>query len=119
MTTPNTNWTVGAMKSDDAFGPRRYWHEDGYYWDYSDAAIVISYNEYGNEYVLGHTFPDIIAAENFVKKIKVHLAAGGDLNLDHWNFNRVVYGSQAYLDEEPYIVEREKQDALDREAWGG
>lgn len=119
MTTPNTNWTVGAMKRDDAFAPRRVWHEDSYYYDYSDEAVIIAYDTYGYEYVHQHTFPDIVAAEKIAKKINAHLESGGDLNLEHWNHNRVIYGSQAYIDEEPFIVEREKQDALWNEATGG
>ena len=110
-----TKWTVGAMKKDDAFGPRQYFHEDGYYNDYSADAVVIAYNTYGNEYVHKHVFESLDIAERFVLRVNRHLEADGELDLTHWVFNRVQYGSQAYIDEEPYIVEREKQDALDQE----
>jgi hypothetical protein len=50
--------------------------------------------------------------------MKAHLAAGGKLDTKNWNFLRVQYGSQAYIDDEPEICARERADALDFEAFG-
>ena len=72
---------------------------------------------YGLEYVLRHAFPDTAAgaahAAQTAAKVQAKLDTNGVDGLDEERWNtRVMYGTQAYLDEEPFIVEREKADAL-------
>ena len=74
-------------------------------------------DDYGVEYTLRHAFAftedgyrSCAATHARVQaQVAKHGLAG--LNLALWA-DRVIYGSQAYCDEEPYIVEREKSDAL-------
>ena len=82
------------------------------YNEWPEGFVVTAYNQYGAESLHPHTFETEESMDRFLDQVKVHLAAGGDLDLDHWNFNRVQYGTLAYLDEEPYIVARERADAL-------
>lgn len=78
---------------------------------------------YGIEYMHRHSFPDtpegLAAAERLARRVGDALAVHGIAGLDMacW-VDRVIYGSQAYSDEEPYIVAREKDDALLSEAFG-
>ena len=72
---------------------------------------------YGIEYTHRHPFPDsptgLTAAERLARRVEAVLNVRGiaGLDLDCW-VDRVMYGTQAYLDEEPFTVEREKADAL-------
>jgi hypothetical protein len=72
---------------------------------------------YGIEYTLRHTWEDTpegaIRAERFARRVQAVVDAKGidGLNLNCWA-DRVMYGTQAYLDEEPLIVAREREDAL-------
>ena len=72
---------------------------------------------YGEEYILRHVFPDTVAgatqAARIAAKVQAKLDTDGvdGLVAECWN-TRAIYGTQAYLDEESYIVEREKADAL-------
>ena len=93
-------------------------HEDG--WERT--LIVWSHRvsfrtPYGVEYVLRHAFPDTEAgaaqAARIAARVQAKIDAEGVEGLDEecWG-TRVIYGSQAYQDEEPFIVEREKADAM-------
>jgi hypothetical protein len=72
---------------------------------------------YGHEYTHVHPFPDTAdgrsAAERLAARVQRHLDSHGvdGLDLRHWAV-RTIYGSQAYIDEEPGIVWREREDAL-------
>ena len=72
---------------------------------------------HGMEYTLLHAFDDTPAgaaqAARIAAKVRAKIDAEGIEGLDEacWN-TRVIYGTQAYLDDEPYIVQREKEDAL-------
>ena len=114
MKDPKKDWTVSGGSAAQAFGPRQVRnYEDGFlYNEWPEGFVVIAYNSYGQEYNLPFTFKTEESMDRFLDRVKAHLAAGGDLNLDHWNFSRVQYGTQAYLEEEPYIVARERADAL-------
>lgn len=84
---------------------------------------------YGVEWNHLHSFPFTPGGESAARRLAMRIQAALDaagikgksakdegrlsefLNEGCWS-NRTTYGSQAYVDEEPYIVEREKSDAL-------
>jgi hypothetical protein len=78
---------------------------------------------YGEEYNHDHQFPPTVpglqAAERLATRVQTLLDTVGvdGLDMTHWNV-RTIYGTQAYLDQEPEIVQREKDDALLNEAFG-
>jgi len=114
------NWQVDAAPARDVLGPKvsRHW-EDGFIREeWPDGYIVSLWSEYGRLYYHPRTFDTAKDADAFVDKLKAHLKAGRKPNLDNWHFIRVMYGSQAYLDEEPQIVWQERHDALEFEAFG-
>jgi hypothetical protein len=96
-----------------------------HYTDYEDGfrkytvtwSYRVGFRTHGIDYMLRHAFPDTEAgkaqAERIAAKVQAVLDTKGvdGLQEDCWA-TRVIYGSQAYIDEEPYIVEREKADAL-------
>jgi nucleoside-diphosphate-sugar epimerase len=72
-------------------------------------AIVSLVTDYGEVYHLACQFgDDFEKAERAAARIR----AEGSVNLNRWRFVRVVYGSSAYVGEEPYLVAREREDAL-------
>lgn len=97
-----------VRRADPDFGER---HEIVYF--YSVSFITA----HGIEYTHAHTFPDTeegaAGAERLAARVQAAVDAGGieALDLMHWN-DRVIYGSVAYQENEPFIVEREKADAL-------
>jgi hypothetical protein len=107
-------WHIEAWSAADYFGPKAVRnYEDGFwYHEWPEGFVVVGASDYGNEYIHGHTFKTLPEAEKFAIKVQGHLLDGGLLNLDHWVFQRVQYGSQAYIDQEPYIVAREREDDL-------
>jgi hypothetical protein len=106
-----TKWQVGYTSASDLFGPEKVWMEDGYYDIWPDGWVVLIRSDYGHEYYHQHRFSTKEDSEAFHNKVNNHLENGGQPNLDYWEGPRVIYGSQAYIDEEPYIVNRERDDA--------
>ena len=53
-------------------------------------------------------FDNLEEAEKLAKRVREKLV----INVEHWSCTYPRYGSPAYLAEEPYIVAREKEDAL-------
>lgn len=93
-------------------------HEDGerrYRYDPCYRITVI--DDYGIEYTHRHAFPYTAegydACQALLYKVRDKIAKDGikALDINFWN-DRVIYGSKAYQDEELYIVERERQDAI-------
>jgi len=74
-------------------------------------------DDYGIEYTHRHAFPftdaGYAACETLYNKVRDKIAKDGikALDLNFWN-GRIVYGSKAYCDEEPYIVKRKREDAM-------
>jgi hypothetical protein len=103
---------------------RHYNSEDGEWIHRSVHSYLVSFREpYGFEWTLCHAFPDTargaLQASRVAAKVQATLDARGIDGLDdtHWA-SRIIYGSAAYLDEEPWIVAREKADALISECRG-
>lgn len=70
--------------------------------------------EYGHSLLAEDTVDGAIEAANLAMRVAAKVAkVGVDAGLceAHWG-NRIVYGSQAYIDNEEGIVQREKDDAL-------
>jgi len=40
-----------------------------------------------------------LECERFIDRVQAHLDAGGDLSPNHWRFLRLVYGSEAYINQ--------------------
>lgn len=57
-----------------------------------------------------HTFPTLLAAERFAEKVR----ARGTIDLTYWTWNRVIYGSQAYVDGDYEVAWKALEDELDR-----
>lgn len=112
-------WSVAWGSADDYFGPRPYRHwEDGFlYYDHPEGYVVTLTTSYGREYVHPHRFADADKAQAFAEKVINAIWRGRRPDLNRWNYMRVVYGSQAYIDEESHIVHRERADALMEEAF--
>jgi hypothetical protein len=90
--------------------------EDGYRYTFPVYCHAVSFRTaYGIEYTLRHRFDDtpaglVLARRTALKVQEVLREKGVDgLDLERWA-NRTIYGSQAYIDEEPYIVARERDD---------
>ena len=111
---PKTTWFTEYGRAGDYFGPRPYRSlEDGYlYYDWPEGWVVIAWNSYGREYVHERRFDSQAEAASLCERARLRFEAGGQPDLRHWSFVRVQYGSQAYLDEEPHIVHREREEAL-------
>jgi len=109
-------WFAEYVPASVYFGPRTYRsHEDGFvYHDWPEGWVIVAWSDYGREYVHKHRPATAEAAEAFLAKVQARFEQGGQPDLEHWDYQRVQYGSQAYLDEEPYIVCRERQDDLGR-----
>jgi hypothetical protein len=63
--------------------------------------------------------PDgLIRAQRLARRVQTALNDKGVAGLDlaHWG-TRIIYGSQAYQEDEPEIVQREKEDALLNEGY--
>lgn len=103
---------------------RHFDAEEGeYFYRYENVWLVSFSTKYGIEYTHRHAFPETAqaAAERLARRVEDRLNTVGldkALDLTHWG-DRVIYGSQAYIDEEPYIVAREKSDDLMSEFFGG
>jgi hypothetical protein len=109
------SWVCYAISWAQLVGPRQYRHwEDGFlYNEWPEGWTVVIYNKYGQEY--WYNFKKDLTedqANELVARCQTKFLSGGQPDFQYWTFARVQYGSQAYLDEEPYIVEREKADDL-------
>jgi hypothetical protein len=77
--------------------------------------LVSFTTQYGQEWVHSHSFPMTIdgaqKAKQLAERVQEALNEHGLNGLDEtlWNV-RTMYGTQAYLDEEPAIVARERAD---------
>jgi hypothetical protein len=97
---------------------RRFDPEDCVWVHRPTYAYLVAFREpHGIEWTLDHAFPDSPAgaahAQRVAAKVQATLDARGITGLDESRWvSRVIYGSAAYQDEEPWIVAREKDDAL-------
>lgn len=73
---------------------------------------MVIQSAYGYEYCHNHRFETEDAAETFSHKVSEAFVNGRQPDLQYWNGPRTIYGSQAYIDEEPMIVARERADDL-------
>lgn len=82
--------------------------------------VVIAETPRGEVFVLQADLglPDDPVALRRTEALVAKIKAKGSIDPGRWDFWRVVYGSDAYCDEEAFIVEREKTDALIFEAFG-
>jgi len=110
-----TKWTVGFASAGTIFGPRQEWVEDGYVNIWPVGWVVAIQSAYGHEYYHSHRFATEKEAERFHDKVESAFEKGSQPDLQYWNGPRTIYGTQAYLDEEPAMVARERADDL---LWG-
>ena len=93
-------------------------HEDGERREVWDWRNIVSFStEYGIEYTHLTWFSDDPAGERQACRLRRRVEAALNtkgltaINEAGWA-TRTIYGSQAYIDQEPEIVERERSDAL-------
>lgn len=71
------------------------------------------WKEQGEDYGVSVRNGDIKAAEALAHKIERHLAAGGKLNMDHWQRVEGAYGSEAWQEEDAggfYAFQEKRRD---------
>jgi hypothetical protein len=97
---------------------RRFSSEDGQWVYFPVHCHLVAFREpYGIEWTLCHSFPDSDAGASQARRVATQVQATLDAHgveaLDDTKWaTRIIYGSDAYQDEEPWIVQREKEDAL-------
>jgi hypothetical protein len=122
MATSN-DYTVNAGRLEDLVAHRDHETGEVFHRVVPGHAVEVR-TRFGHSYTHLHRFDDtadgLARAERLAQAVKTVLDVDGigGLNLDFWSV-RTIYGTDAYLDEEPEIVQREREDEMGSDFFGG
>jgi hypothetical protein len=121
--TTSDEYTVSAGRVEDVATYND--PEDGEVRQYLVAGHCVEVRtRFGHSYTHLHRFDDtphgLARAEKLARAVKGVLDVDGmaGLNIGFWSV-RTIYGTDAYLDEEPGIVQREREDDMCSDFFGG